>query len=138
MLIPVILSGGAGAHLWPVSRGTHRKPYRKTGGAVLTAVVSRVGRDQGWGHAFMLHDDFLEIYGDNPLSVCERCDRQDLYEPARAGFISEFTGNSTPYEVPLNPELTLKTSKCCDSGVLRPSHGTAAGSWGVIVDDDRR
>ncbi len=54
--------------------------------------------------------DFLEIYVDTPLDVCESRDPKGLYKKARAGEIKGFTGIDDPYEPPLKPELVLKTA----------------------------
>ena len=53
--------------------------------------------------------DFIEIFCDTPIAVCEARDTKGLYQKAKAGLIAEFTGISSPYEVPVNHELTLKT-----------------------------
>lgn len=77
----------------------------------LTAFISpyRVDRDRNRE----IHDsgDFIEVYLDCPLEVCERRDPRGLYAKARAGAIAEFTGVSAPYEPPLHPELSLRTDR---------------------------
>ena len=55
------------------------------------------------------HGNFIEIYCDAPLEVCEARDVKGIYEKARTGQIPDFTGISAPYEIPENPELTLLT-----------------------------
>lgn len=55
-------------------------------------------------------DDFLEVYIDTPLTVCESRDVKGLYAKARKGEIKDFTGISSPFEAPVNPALTLDTS----------------------------
>ncbi len=55
-------------------------------------------------------DQFLEIYVDVPLEIAEQRDVKGLYKKARAGEITEFTGISSPYEAPLNPDLHLNTA----------------------------
>ncbi len=55
---------------------------------------------------------FLEVHVSTPLDVCESRDRKGLYAKARAGIIGSFTGISDPYETPINPELSIDTSKC--------------------------
>jgi len=57
------------------------------------------------------HGDFVEIYCDSPIEVCEQRDVKGLYQKARAGQIGEFTGISSPYEAPSNPELVVPTGK---------------------------
>ena len=53
--------------------------------------------------------DFIEVYVDCPLEVCEQRDVKGLYAKAREGKIPEFTGISAPYEEPNKPEIALKT-----------------------------
>lgn len=55
--------------------------------------------------------NFIEVYVDTPLQVCIDRDVKGLYKKAMAGDIPEFTGISSPYEPPLNPEIVLKTQK---------------------------
>ena len=52
--------------------------------------------------------DFLEVFVDTPLEVCETRDPKGLYKKARAGEIKHFTGISDPYEAPENPEIHLR------------------------------
>jgi adenylylsulfate kinase-like enzyme len=54
--------------------------------------------------------EFVEVYVDTPLEVCEARDPKGLYRKARAGLISHFTGIDSDYEVPEQPELALNTS----------------------------
>lgn len=55
--------------------------------------------------------DFIEVYVNAPLEVCEQRDVKGLYKKARAGEIKYFTGIDDPYEVPLNPEVECKTDR---------------------------
>ena len=71
-------------------------PYRRDRDAVRKYVCSR-----GTG------EDFVEVFVDTPLEVCESRDPKGLYKKARAGEIQGFTGIDDPYEAPLSPELTL-------------------------------
>lgn len=57
-----------------------------------------------------LCEDFVEIYISTPLEECERRDVKGLYEKARSGEISQFTGIDDPYEAPKNPELEIDTT----------------------------
>ncbi len=52
--------------------------------------------------------NFIEIYVDTPLEICIERDVKGLYKKAIAGEIAEFTGISSPYEAPLNPDVILK------------------------------
>ena len=57
------------------------------------------------------HGDFLEVFVDCPVEVCEQRDPKGIYRKARQGEIAQFTGVSAPYEIPLNPEVTLHTDR---------------------------
>jgi bifunctional enzyme CysN/CysC len=54
-------------------------------------------------------DEFVEIYVDTPLEICEKRDVKGLYAKARAGQLPNFTGISSPFEVPKNPEIRIDT-----------------------------
>jgi len=88
--------------------GEASRLFVDAGVVVLTAFISpfRSDREQVRN---LLPDDFIEIYCDSPLEVCESRDVKGLYERARAGEIREFTGISSPYEVPEEPEMTVDT-----------------------------
>ena len=55
--------------------------------------------------------DFIEVFVNTPIEICEKRDVKGLYKKARAGEVKDFTGISAPYEEPLNPELTIDSSK---------------------------
>jgi adenylylsulfate kinase len=56
-------------------------------------------------------NDFIEVYLNTPLEVCEQRDTKGLYKRARAGEIPDFTGISAPFDVPENPDVMVDTSK---------------------------
>jgi adenylylsulfate kinase len=58
----------------------------------------------------LLGEDFVEVFIDCPLEICEGRDPKSLYKKARAGQIKEFTGITSPYEAPENPEIIVKTN----------------------------
>jgi adenylylsulfate kinase len=55
--------------------------------------------------------DFIEVYVNAPLEVCEARDTKGLYQRARAGLIRGFTGIDDPYEPPLRPEVECRTDR---------------------------
>ena len=55
-------------------------------------------------------NDFIEIFLNTPLEICERRDTKGLYKKARAGEIKDFTGISSPFEAPKHPDLEIDTS----------------------------
>jgi bifunctional enzyme CysN/CysC len=61
--------------------------------------------------------EFIEVFVDTPIEVCEARDPKGLYRKARAGLISNFTGIDSLYEPPENAELTLDTSKASAEAV---------------------
>ncbi len=54
-------------------------------------------------------EDFIEVFIDTPLEICEQRDVKGLYKKARAGEIKDFTGISSPFENPKNPDIIVKT-----------------------------
>ncbi len=78
----------------------------------LTALVSPYRRDRDRVRGIIESSgsvgDFLEVFVDTPLDICEQRDPKGLYKKARAGEIKHFTGISDPYESPENPELHLR------------------------------
>jgi bifunctional enzyme CysN/CysC len=56
-------------------------------------------------------EEFIEIYVDTPLAICEKRDVKGLYAKARAGQLPNFTGISSPFEEPKNPEIRIDTTK---------------------------
>ena len=74
---------------------------------VMTAFISPFRRDRRIVRDLVDVGDFIEIFCDTPLSVCESRDIKGLYKKARAGEIPEFTGISSPYEIPEQPELVV-------------------------------
>ena len=77
----------------------------------LTAFISPFKVDRDEARKRMPHGDFLEIYCQCPIEICEQRDVKGLYKKARAGEIPFFTGIDSPYEVPVRPELVINT---CD------------------------
>lgn len=93
--------------------GETAKLMLEAGVLVLTAFISPMRKDRERVRSLFPHGDFLEIFCDASLDVCESRDPKGLYRRARAGEIGEFTGISSPYEAPVNPELSCDTG--CDS-----------------------
>jgi len=86
--------------------GAVAKLFAESGHVTLTAFISPYRRDRDAVRA-ALGADFIEVFVDAPIEVCERRDPKGLYKKARAGEIKGFTGIDDPYEAPLKPELTL-------------------------------
>jgi len=76
---------------------------------VLTAFVSPFAADREKARRIVGPDRFVEIYVDCPLEVCESRDVKGLYAKARRGLIPDFTGISSPFEAPVQPELHVRT-----------------------------
>ena len=77
----------------------------------LTAFVSPYRADRDAVRATLAPGDFIEIFVDAPLEVCEARDPKGLYKKARAGQIKDFTGIDAPYEPPVEPQLVLKSAE---------------------------
>ena len=80
-------------------------------GVVITAAVSPYRATRNQVRAMMRVGNFLEVFVDTPAAVCEERDVKGFYAQARAGQIKGFTGVDDPYEPPLSPEITLRTTE---------------------------
>jgi adenylylsulfate kinase (apsK) len=83
------------------------------GNVVITAFISpyRLDRERARAIALEGNAEFVEVFVDAPLSVCEQRDPKNLYRKARAGQIREFTGIDAPYEPPVDPEIVVHTDQ---------------------------
>ncbi|MBD9360701.1 adenylyl-sulfate kinase [Methylomonas fluvii] len=81
----------------------------EAGTIALTAFISPFRAERQYARNLVPHGDFIEIYCNCELSVCEQRDVKGLYKKARQGDIKLFTGISSPYEVPENPEMIVGT-----------------------------
>lgn len=77
---------------------------------VLTAFISPFEEERAFAKNIIGTDNFVEVFIDTPLEVCEQRDVKGLYQKARSGEISNFTGISSPFEPPTNPDIIVKTA----------------------------
>jgi adenylylsulfate kinase len=84
--------------------------FGDAGALVLSAFISPYRQDRDRVRALMGPGEFIEVFVDTPLEICEARDPKGLYKKARAGEISNFTGLDAPYEAPENPEVHLETA----------------------------
>ncbi|HOA51418.1 MAG TPA: adenylyl-sulfate kinase [Thermogutta sp.] len=87
--------------------GAVAKLFCEAGIIAITAFISPYRIDRDRVRATMKPGDFIEIFVDAPLEVCEARDPKGLYKKARAGELKGFTGIDDPYEPPLRPEIHL-------------------------------
>ena len=91
--------------------GEVSKLFVDAGTIVLTAFISPFKEERDNVRTLVEKDEFIEIFIDAPLEVCEKRDPKGLYHKARKGDIPNFTGISSPYEAPVKPELYIKNNK---------------------------
>jgi adenylylsulfate kinase len=89
--------------------GEVSKLMMNAGVICMTAFISPFRKDRRIVRDIVNDGDFIEILCNANLEVCEKRDPKGLYKKARAGEITEFTGVSSPYEVPEHPELVVET-----------------------------
>lgn len=87
--------------------GAVARLFAEAGLVTLTAFVSPYRRDRDAVRAALDPGDFIEVWIDTPLEVCEARDPKGLYKQARAGQLRGMTGIDDPYEAPTHAELTL-------------------------------
>ena len=103
--------------------GEMSKLFVDAGVIALTAFISPLRQDRQMVRSLVQEGDFIEVFCDAPLEVCEERDVKGLYQKARLGLIPEFTGISSPYEAPADPEITVHTGRdgleACAHQVIR-------------------
>jgi bifunctional enzyme CysN/CysC len=85
--------------------------FSDAGIAVITAFISPFESDREKARETIGRENFIEVFVDCPLEVCEKRDPKGLYKKARRGEVLNFTGVHAPYEPPLRPDITLHTDK---------------------------
>ncbi len=91
--------------------GEVAKLFVDSGQIVSTAFISPFREDRELVRELFNPDEFIEVFVNCPIAVCEERDPKGLYQQARQGKINEFTGISSPYEQPDNPEITIQTNE---------------------------
>ena len=77
----------------------------------ITSFISPFESERAMARSLVSENEFVEVFVDTPLSVCEERDVKGLYAKARSGEIPNFTGISSPFEGPKNPEIRIDTTK---------------------------
>ena len=90
--------------------GEVSKLFVDAGLIVLTAFISPFQKERNMVRDLVEETEFIEIFIDTPLEVCESRDPKGLYKKARKGEIADFTGISSPYEAPVTPEIHIQNN----------------------------
>ncbi len=103
--------------------GEMSKLFIESGVIALTAFISPFRADRDRVRTLVNDGDFIEVYCKASVDQCESRDVKGLYAKARSGEISDFTGVSSPYEAPVDPELIVETGsmpldKCVDQVLI--------------------
>jgi adenylylsulfate kinase len=91
--------------------GAVAKLFSQAGVIALTAFISPYRMDRDRVRNTLQPGEFIEVFVDTPIEVCEVRDPKGLYKKARAGELKDFTGIDAPYEPPLSPELVLSAAE---------------------------
>jgi adenylyl-sulfate kinase len=78
---------------------------------VLSAFISPFHADREQVKKIVGSENFIEVFVNAPIEVCEQRDVKGLYKKARSGEVKNFTGIDSPYEVPKNPDVVIHTHK---------------------------
>lgn len=85
--------------------------FSETGHITICAFISPLRAMRALARGIIGTEDFMEVFIDAPLEVCEQRDVKGLYKKARSGEITSFTGISDPFEAPLHPDVVVNTQK---------------------------
>jgi adenylylsulfate kinase len=91
--------------------GEVSKLFVDAGVIVLSAFISPFEADRQQVKQIVGTENYIEVFVDTPLEICEQRDVKGLYKKARAGEVKNFTGISSPYEAPRNPDIRIKTNE---------------------------
>jgi len=84
--------------------------FNEAGVVTLASFISPFRKDREFVQNTVGADKYFEVFVNTPLETCEQRDVKGLYKKARSGEIPHFTGITSPYEIPLNPDLNIDTS----------------------------
>ena len=87
------------------------KLFVDAGLVTITALISPLKKDRKAAKDIIGEENFVEVFMNTPLDICEKRDVKGLYKKARSGEIKNFTGISSTYERPVNPEVEIKTEE---------------------------
>ena len=87
------------------------KLFMDSGTITITAFISPFVADRELARGLVEKDEFIEVFVDTSLAICEQRDPKGLYKKARKGEIKNFTGIDSPYERPTKAEINLKNDK---------------------------
>lgn len=87
------------------------KLFVDAGVITITSFISPFIADRAKAREIIGDKDFVEVFVDCPLEVCEQRDVKGLYKRARKGEIKNFTGIDSPYEAPQNPEISVRSDQ---------------------------
>jgi len=83
-----------------------------SGGIItINAFISPTREIRDQARRIIGHQDFIEVFINAPLQICEQRDKKGLYEKARLGLVKNFTGIDSPFEAPANPDIEIKTNE---------------------------
>ena len=91
--------------------GEVSKLFLDAGIVVLSAFISPFHADREQVKKIVGEDNYIEVFVDTPIEVCEQRDVKGLYKKARAGVVKNFTGIDSPYEAPRNPDVVIHTAE---------------------------
>ncbi|MBN2825664.1 MAG: adenylyl-sulfate kinase [Campylobacterales bacterium] len=98
--------------------GEVAKLFVDSGVIVITAFISPFISDRAIVRSLVEDGEFIEVFIDTPIEICQQRDPKGLYQKALAGEIKNFTGIDSPYEAPIKPEIHIQTdSMSIENGV---------------------
>lgn len=91
--------------------GEVAKLFVESGHIIISAFISPFIADRHIARSLVAYGEFIEVFVDAPLEVCEERDPKGLYKKVRQGAIKNFTGIDSPYEKPITPEIHVKSDQ---------------------------
>lgn len=119
--------------------GEVAKLFADCGIIALTSFISPYRRDRDLAREIHMRDglNFVEIFVDTPIGICEKRDPKGLYKKARLGEIIGFTGVNDPYEAPINPEMIIRTDEY-PPNIITAQILSYLKNNNILIDDEDR
>ncbi len=95
------------------------KLFVQSGIITINCFISPTNEIREMAKGIIGKDDFVEVYINAPLAVCEQRDKKGLYAKARRGEITDFTGINSPFDIPQNPDLELDTANLSEEETVQ-------------------
>lgn len=111
------------------------KLFSEAGLITIVSLISPLTSDRALARTIVGSENFIEVFMNTPIEVCEQRDPKDLYKKARLGQIPNFTGITSPYQVPTTPDICVSSENATPSEIAEIIIGMVKGRTAEMPTD---